>query len=625
MGRDMGKRCWRSFMLRMKKCAALLLTAILGLLISIPAAGVKADVAGLEINDTNFKDPWFQKYMRDKVDSDRDGYLSPSEIEKIKSIQFLSTIKGLSGIEYLTSLEELEVRGCNLGSLDLSSNKALKKVICVGCSLTSLTLGTLPALTEINCYHNKLTSLDVTGCPNLTLLKCSSNQIESLNLSKCTALTLLNCYDNSLVSLDVSVCTALKNLYCGENSLTELDLKNNKALKELECQSNQINTLDLRKNTALTEVDCSKNQLETLLFNKNTKMTTLLCHINKLSEINVSAMKSLKVLNFYNNRIKILDVSSNPKLESLDCSYNPLTELDVTSNPALKELDFSNLGLRSIDLSKNTALEKLECYLNRLTSLDLSKNTELTTLSCWHNKLTVLDIHLCPKLVNLVDNCERGTGNSYAHDYYYYSTGSQYFAFDTDITLITSVPSVGKVTNLSAASAGKNKVKLIWDAVEGAEGYLVYAQKDGKYGYVGMTTQETTFTDSQALDTDYNYYWVFAYAKDIAGFMHPGACEKYVYAKGVTLAVTNLKASSVKGGVKLSWTASSQAEGYLVYGIRPGGSYGYIGMTTQGTTFTDTKASKTDYTFYWVFPYHKDAGGNMIVGGTAKYTYGRAK
>ena len=48
------------------------------------------------------------------------------------------------------------------------------------------------------------------------------------------------------------------------------------------------------------------------------------------------------------------------------------------------------------------------------------------------------------------------------------------------------------------------------------------------------------------------------------------------------------------------------------------------GMTTQGTTFTDTKASKTDWTYYWVYPYHKN-GGQMIVGGTAKYTYGKAK
>ena len=97
-----------------------------------------------------------------------------------------------------------------------------------------------------------------------------------------------------------------------------------------------------------------------------------------------------------------------------------------------------------------------------------------------------------------------------------------------------------------------------------------------------------------------------------------------MYAKGITSAVTNLKAASQSGGVKLTWTASTDAEGYLIYGIRPGEEYGYIGMTTKGTTFTDKKASKTDWTFYWVFPYHKN-GDKMIVGGTPKYVYGKAQ
>ena len=181
------------------------------------------------------------------------------------------------------------------------------------------------------------------------------------------------------------------------------------------------------------------------------------------------------------------------------------------------------------------------------------------------------------------------------------------------------------VTNLKSVSAGKQKVKLTWDASEGAEGYLIYAQKNGKYGYVGMTTKGTTFTDTKALDTDYNYYWVFPYVTDTnTGKMLPGKCTKYVWAKGVIPAVQNLKASSVKGGVKLTWTEQKDAEGYLVYGQRAGGKYGYVGMTTKGTTFTDAKASKTAYNYYWVFPYHKDGRGNMIVGGTPKYTYGRA-
>ncbi len=182
------------------------------------------------------------------------------------------------------------------------------------------------------------------------------------------------------------------------------------------------------------------------------------------------------------------------------------------------------------------------------------------------------------------------------------------------------------VENLKASSS-VGKVKLTWSEVKDAEGYLIYGIRGGgnKYGYIGMTSK-TSFVDVKALTSDYNYYWVFAYCKDENGKMYPGLTAHYVYGKAQKCAaVTDLKASSVKGGVKLTWTKSAGAEGYLVYGIHPGEKYGYIGMTTKGTTFTDKKASSTDWNFYWVFPYHTDSNGNKVVGGTPKYVYGTAK
>ncbi len=182
----------------------------------------------------------------------------------------------------------------------------------------------------------------------------------------------------------------------------------------------------------------------------------------------------------------------------------------------------------------------------------------------------------------------------------------------------------GTVTGLKAAPAGKNRVKLTWSAVSGAEGYLVYGQKSGKYAYVGMTSSgsTTTFTDTKALDGDYNYYWVFAYVKDSAGKMIAGACQKYVYAKGICPAVTNLKASSTNSGVKLTWSKVATADGYLIYGKTDSTSYGYKAMTTN-TSWTDTNAPTYEYSYYWVFPYHKDANGKMVSGGTASYVYGK--
>lgn len=182
------------------------------------------------------------------------------------------------------------------------------------------------------------------------------------------------------------------------------------------------------------------------------------------------------------------------------------------------------------------------------------------------------------------------------------------------------------VENLKASSS-VGKVKLTWSEVKDAEGYLIYGIRGGgnKYGYIGMTSK-TSFVDVKAFTSDYNYYWVFAYCKDENGKMYPGLTAHYVYGKAQKCAaVTDLKASSVKGGVKLTWTKSAGAEGYLVYGIHPGEKYGYIGMTTKGTTFTDKKASSTDWNFYWVFPYHTDSNGNKVVGGTPEYVYGKAK
>ena len=494
----------------MKKCLVALTVALVSVMavMAQPAPKTYADDEYyVQINERNFEDENFRKFLTNNVDTDHDNFISSTEFKAVTTLNcsFLN-IESLQGIEYFTELVELNCNTNKLQKLDLSNNKKLEVLFCEG---------------------NKLTDLNVTKN------------------------------------------TELKRLFCDRNKLTEIDVRNNKKLWDFYCYANQLTELDLKE---------------------------------------------------------------NPNLGRVICSTNKLTSIDVTQNPKLFDLSCEGNKISSLDLSMNPELDQLHCENNLISNLDISKNPLLFYVSLYNNPFKKLDISQCPELVNFVKNYEKLTlteedyidGQRIKTEVKKYMKSSQhYIMVSADVQLIYAIPS--KITELSAKSAGKGKVTLTWNEAENAEGYLIYAQKDGKYGYVGMTTQGTTFTDTKAHDTDYNYYWVFGYSRDDCGNMIPGACEKYVYAKGVTLAVTNLKASSVTGGVKLTWTGSSGAEGYLVYGIRPGGSYGYIGMTTQGTTYTDTKASNTDYTFYWVFPYHKDAGGNMIVGGTAKYTYGRAK
>ncbi len=180
------------------------------------------------------------------------------------------------------------------------------------------------------------------------------------------------------------------------------------------------------------------------------------------------------------------------------------------------------------------------------------------------------------------------------------------------------------VGNLRASAYGKNSVLLTWTKSAVADGYLIYAQKNKKYGYCGMTSK-TSYIDTKALDTDYNFYWIYPYVMGADGKRIVGKSPAYVYAKGICVSVTNLKAANQKGSVKLTWTKSSGADGYLIYGKTSSGKYGYIGMTSK-TNYIDKKASKTEWNFYWVFPYHRDVNGKRVVGQkSSKYVYGKAK
>ena len=456
------------------------------------------------------------------------------------------------------------------------------------------------SMTQIECGGKSIA--DLTGIelfPNLETLACYNNQIASIDLSRNPKLIYFSGYGNKFTEISVRQCPSLAKLIH--------EATPQYSNKTVRYSSNEGYTF------YYFSVDESVKIIEPVWIDETT-----------FPDQNFRTYVSS---NFDSDKNGYLDQTEISSVKEINCGSSSITTLKGVEHFAkLQNLVCVSNQISSLDLSENKNLKFVSCGNNAMTELNLQNCTKLSYLDCSLNNIGKLDISMCPSLVEVYKTCDREEKTYKNFRYYEYGdkTSSRFLSYDATVDLTVSDLKPGKVTGLKAVSAGKNKVKLTWNAVEGAEGYLVYAQKDKKYGYVGMTTKGTTFMDTKALDTDWNYYWVFAYVKDENGKMIPGGCEKYVFAKGVTLAVTNLKASSQVGSVKLSWSASEGAEGYLIYGIRPGGSYGYIGMTTKGTTYTDTKASKTDYTFYWVFPYHKN-GNTMVVGGTAKYTYGRAR
>ncbi len=280
-----------------RRMLSLTLSLVLALTLLPSMALAAGDVA---INDTNFPDANFQKYIKDVLDTNKDGSLSEAEIAKVTELTFeypdspgvkMSNIASLKGIEYFTALTTLDCSEQKLTTLDVSANTNLTTLNCSENRLTSLDLSENTALTELNCRYNKLTSLDLSKNTALTTLNCSYNKLAALDVSNNTDLNDLICSENQLERLNVSANTALTRLTCNDNKLIALVLGQNTALTTLACDSNQLTSLDVRGNTNLTKLYCGSNQLRTLDLSQNKQLTSLLCAKNQLTSLDLSSTK----------------------------------------------------------------------------------------------------------------------------------------------------------------------------------------------------------------------------------------------------------------------------------------------------------------------------------------------
>lgn len=164
---------------------------------------------GIAIDEGNFPDENFRKYLKDNFDENGDGYFSQDEIDSITFMTISNGVKSLDGINYFTSMTSLDCSNNQLTSLDVSKN---------------------PNLTTLKCFGNRLTALDVSKNLNLLSLDCFTNQLTELDVSKNLNLRYLNCGGNKLESFDVSQNTNLGSLICHGNvgnPLTELDVSKN--------------------------------------------------------------------------------------------------------------------------------------------------------------------------------------------------------------------------------------------------------------------------------------------------------------------------------------------------------------------------------------------------------------
>ena len=243
----------------------------------------------LPINEKNFPDPNFRKYIKTYKAGGRD-VLTVEEQRKVESIEVKGwNISNLKGIEAFPNLKELNCENNSIQKLDLRQNPELEKLICNKNQLTQLDLSKNPNIYFLNCSWNQLEQLDVSHLKDLVTLDCSHNDLEQLDVRKSRSLVALNCSSNRLTELDADVThkPSLERVECQNNQLTSLILGQNKGLKKLNCANNQLTQLNLKNMISLKELRCQNNQLTALDVSSSQDLTTLVLKNNHLTSLNL--------------------------------------------------------------------------------------------------------------------------------------------------------------------------------------------------------------------------------------------------------------------------------------------------------------------------------------------------
>ncbi len=181
----------------------------------------------LAINEVNFPDTEFRRYISKNFDVWNKGYLFDEEIAKVmkidisyhkdmksvrkivKSICTLSNkkITSLKGIEHFHNLTYLDCSGLDIKDIDVTYN---------------------PKLIYFNCSDTKISSLDVSHNPWLESFYCSCTGLDKINICKNINLKYLDCSHTNIEDIDVTHNLNLEMLRCMYTKLSFLDLTHNR-------------------------------------------------------------------------------------------------------------------------------------------------------------------------------------------------------------------------------------------------------------------------------------------------------------------------------------------------------------------------------------------------------------
>lgn len=289
-----------------------------------------SDQPGPQPEQVEIKDPVLKQYLLDKgIDTDQNGVISPEEAAAFTAIEMgfeygedatdQNTVKDLSGLEYFTSLQTLNLK-----------------------------------------FHRVTDPSPVEGLASLTSLNLGENPISALNLAKLGNLTDLRLYGTQIKELDLTAVPKLQSLYLQRTALTALDLTGLTELTSAFINEAQLSSLKADGLSRLTRLDAVKNKLTQLSVTNCEALTELHLNDNQLSEVTLSGLPKLMRLNLYANKLTSIDLTKMPSLLWIFLYDNQISQIDLKANTALREIYITNNPITELDLSLNAEVEIVE-------------------------------------------------------------------------------------------------------------------------------------------------------------------------------------------------------------------------------------------------------------------------
>lgn len=213
------------------------------------------------------------------------------------------------------------------------------------------------------------------------------------------------------------------------------------------------------------------------------------------------------------------------------------------------------------------------------------------------------------------------TGTSYTDDkltfnktYYYkvktfrkQDSGNVTSAYSS---VVTKKPSLTKPKGIKVSTSSYDKIKLTWNKVTGAKGYIIFrsTSKNGSYKKITSVTN-TSYTNSKLKTGTTYYYKIQAYRK--SGKKTITSSYSETHSKKTTLSKTSkVTATAGKKKATIKWTKVTGATGYEIYRAIGTGDYTKIKSTSK-TSYTN-KSLKTNSTYSYKIKAYRTVNGKKV-------------